>query len=211
MGGTGYLLVGPLPEDGQGEDGGNGWGQATGHKLDVDVELAAVGRLQDGDPHNAHHHQDDGHDPVSNAALREGRWRRRWARGAQPPSGLYLPTRSSSFSEACGRCFFQMSMVKRVELLLKMEVSEDIRAAIITAIMSPRKPATHRWKRPLTPETPPTHTHTLTLSVSKVFEGGVLTAGHELNDQFGKGDVGASHLCTTHSHTLLWIHTPHRV
>lgn len=36
-----------------------------------------------------------------------------------------------------------MSMVKSVELLLKMEVSEDIRAAIITAIMSPRKPAEH--------------------------------------------------------------------
>lgn len=55
-----------------------------------------------------------------------------------------------------------MSMVKRVELLLKMEVSEDIRAAIITAIMSPRKPVTHRRKRPLTTE----KTH---LSVS--FEG----------------------------------------
>jgi len=36
-----------------------------------------------------------------------------------------------------------MSMVKSVELLLKMEVSEDIRAAIITAIMSPLKPETH--------------------------------------------------------------------
>lgn len=66
--------------------------------------------------------------------------------------GVYLPTRSSSFSEACGRCFFQMSMVKRVELLLKMEVSEDIRAAIITAIMSPRKPVRHKRKRPLTTE-----------------------------------------------------------
>lgn len=53
---------------------------------------------------------------------------------------VYLPTNSSSLSEACGRCFFQMSMVKMVELLLKMEVSEDIRAAIITAIISPLKP-----------------------------------------------------------------------
>lgn len=34
-----------------------------------------------------------------------------------------------------------MSMVKSVELLLKMDVSEDIRAAIITAIISPRRPA----------------------------------------------------------------------
>lgn len=36
-----------------------------------------------------------------------------------------------------------MSMVKSVELLLKMEVSDDIRAAIITAIISPRKPVIH--------------------------------------------------------------------
>ena len=62
----------------------------------------------------------------------------------------YLPTSSSSFSVARGRCFFQMSMVKSVELLLKMEVSDDIRAAIITAIIRPRKPGTH------------THTHTHT-------------------------------------------------
>lgn len=55
----------------------------------------------------------------------------------------YLPTSSSSLSEARGRCFFQMSMVKSVELLLKMEVSDDIRAAIITAIISPRKPVIH--------------------------------------------------------------------
>lgn len=44
-----------------------------------------------------------------------------------------------------------------------------------------------------------------------IFEGRVLTAWHELNDQFGKGDVGAPHLCTAHSHTLLWVHTAHRV
>lgn len=56
----------------------------------------------------------------------------------------YLPTSSSSFSEALGRCFFQMSMVKSVELLLKMEVSDDMSAAIITAIMSPRRPEIQR-------------------------------------------------------------------
>lgn len=54
-----------------------------------------------------------------------------------------LPTSSSSFSLAPRRYFFQMSMVKRVLLLLKMEVSEDIRAAIITAIIKPRSPKTH--------------------------------------------------------------------
>lgn len=57
----------------------------------------------------------------------------------------YLPTSRSSLSEALGRCFFQMSMVKSVELLLKMEVNDDMSAAIITAIMSPRRPAIQRW------------------------------------------------------------------
>lgn len=36
-----------------------------------------------------------------------------------------------------------MSMVNKVLLLLKMEVREDIRAAIITAIIKPRSPETH--------------------------------------------------------------------
>lgn len=56
---------------------------------------------------------------------------------APPP---YRPTSSSSRSLARGRSHFQMSMVKSVLLLLKMEVSEDMRAAIITAIISPRRP-----------------------------------------------------------------------
>lgn len=98
-----------------------------------------------------------------------------------------------------------MSMVKSVELLLKMEVSEDIRAAIMTAIMSPRKPGMHGRKHPLTTVL------TFIVSVLKIFEGHVLTAWHELDDQFGEGDVGASYLGATHTHTLLWIHTPHRV
>lgn len=37
---------------------------------------------------------------------------------------------------------FHMSMVKMVLELLKMEVREDMRAAIITAIISPRSPGT---------------------------------------------------------------------
>lgn len=98
-----------------------------------------------------------------------------------------------------------MSMVKSVELLLKMEVREDIRAAIMTAIMSPRKPVRHGRKHPLTT------VFTFKVSLLKIFESRVLTAWHELDDQFGEGDVGASHLGATNAHTLLWIHTPHRV
>ena len=61
-----YLLIGPLPEDSESEDSCDGWGKAAGHRLDIDVQLAAVGGLQDGDPHHTHHHQDHSHNPGSN-------------------------------------------------------------------------------------------------------------------------------------------------
>lgn len=38
-----------------------------------------------------------------------------------------------------------MSMVKSVLLLLKMEVSDDMSAAIITATISPRRPVGQSW------------------------------------------------------------------
>lgn len=53
----------------------------------------------------------------------------------------HRPTSSSSRSPARGRSRLQMSMVKSVLLLLKMEVSDDMSAAIITAIIRPRRPA----------------------------------------------------------------------
>lgn len=52
----------------------------------------------------------------------------------------YRPTSNSSRSPARGRNCLQMSMVKSVLLLLKMEVNDDMSAAIITAIISPRRP-----------------------------------------------------------------------
>lgn len=55
----------------------------------------------------------------------------------QPP---YRPTSNSSRSPARGLSRLQMSMVKSVLLLLKMDVSDDMSAAIITAIISPRRP-----------------------------------------------------------------------
>lgn len=48
----------------------------------------------------------------------------------------------SSHSVARDLKVFHMSMVKMVLELLKMEVKEDMRAAIITAIISPRSPET---------------------------------------------------------------------
>ncbi len=58
-----YLLVGPLPEDSQGEDSSDGRSEVARHWLDVDIQLAAIGRLQDGNPHHTHHHQDHSDNP----------------------------------------------------------------------------------------------------------------------------------------------------
>lgn len=57
-----------------------------------------------------------------------------------PDVVTYLPTIMSSHSEARDLKLFHRSMVKMVLALLKMEVSEDMRAAIITAIIKPRSP-----------------------------------------------------------------------
>lgn len=59
---------------------------------------------------------------------------------------LYLPTTMSSLSDACRLMRSQMSIVKRVLLLLNIEVREDMRAAIITAIIRPRIPAGKKKK-----------------------------------------------------------------
>lgn len=56
-------------------------------------------------------------------------------------ASVYLPTMMSSRSVACGLMRVQMSIVKRVLLLLKMEAKEDMRAANITASIRPRNPA----------------------------------------------------------------------
>lgn len=53
----------------------------------------------------------------------------------------------SSRSAACGRMRVQMSMVNRVLLLLKMEAKEDMRAANMTASISPRNPAQRERRR----------------------------------------------------------------
>lgn len=52
----------------------------------------------------------------------------------------HLPTIISSHSEERDLKIFQTSMVKSVLALLKMEVREDMRAAIITAIINPLRP-----------------------------------------------------------------------
>lgn len=53
---------------------------------------------------------------------------------------LHLPTTISSLSEACGLAFFHRSIVNSVELELNIDVSELMRAARTTDIISPRAP-----------------------------------------------------------------------
>ena len=59
------------------------------------------------------------------------------------PTSADLPIIMSSISEAPFRTRLQMSMVNTVELELKMEVREDMRADSITASMMPLAPG-HR-------------------------------------------------------------------
>lgn len=40
-----YLLIGPLPEDSQSEDSSDGRSEVARHRLDVDIQLATIGRL----------------------------------------------------------------------------------------------------------------------------------------------------------------------
>ena len=63
-------------------------------------------------------------------------------------AGTNLPTIMISNSEACFLILVQMSIANMVLLLLKMEVREDMSAAIITASIIPRAPInTQRgWK-----------------------------------------------------------------
>ena len=52
----------------------------------------------------------------------------------------HLPTNNISRSVAVFLIFFQMSIVNKVLELLKMEVSEDMRAARSTASITPLEP-----------------------------------------------------------------------
>lgn len=67
-----YLLVSSRPEDGQDEDSGDRRSQVAGDSLDVDVELAPAGALQDGDPDHAEGHQHHRDHPASGSNAVQG-------------------------------------------------------------------------------------------------------------------------------------------
>lgn len=53
-----HLLIDTFAEDSEDEDGCDWWSEVTGDGLDVVEELAALGRLHDGDPRYAHPDED---------------------------------------------------------------------------------------------------------------------------------------------------------
>lgn len=77
-----HRLSDTFAEDGEDEDGRDGRGEVTGDRLDVVEELAALGRLHDGDPRDAHPDEDDD----ENSAARQG-WR------FKPPHQAYAAKR----------------------------------------------------------------------------------------------------------------------
>lgn len=134
-----HRFVDPLHKHGQEEDRGDGRGQVAGHRLDVVEELATLSRLDHRDPADAHGHDAQDPDPGQGRGGDNGTDQRGLhGTGTLSP---HLPTTMSSLSAAWGLRRVQMFMVNRVLLLLKMEAREDMRAASITASISPRKPA----------------------------------------------------------------------
>lgn len=117
-----------------------------------------------------------------------------------------------------------MSMVKSVLLLLKIEASEDMSAASMTASMSPRRPA-GRWE--LQSRATRVSWEGVGLARGDSSQGQspqcacaceqgktqvlALTIGHELHDEPRVGNVGAAHLSAAHALTHLRHHTRHLV
>lgn len=90
----------------------------------------------------------------------------------------------SSHSEASDLKLFHKSMVKMVLELLKMEVSDDMRAAIITAIIRPRRPGNIDAQICMKDIEPP-----VVISSGKAD----LTRRQQLHHQFGISNVRATH------------------
>lgn len=59
-----HRLSDPLAEDGQQEEGRDGWGEVAGDRLDVVKKLPTVGALDDGDPEDADDYEEDYEQPV---------------------------------------------------------------------------------------------------------------------------------------------------
>lgn len=96
-------LVDAFAEDGEHEDGGDGRREIAGDGLDVVEELAALGRLHDGDPGDAHSDQEQ--DEHSAPKQETGTWST-WGTcefSHDQTLASYLPAIMSSLSLALRR------------------------------------------------------------------------------------------------------------
>lgn len=121
----------------------------------------------------------------------------------RPHALTHLPTTISSHSVDWDRKVFHTSMVKMVLALLKMEVREDMRAAIITAIIKPRSPGRKGggggvwW---------------LKRNVAFVdVQGDGLTWWQQLHDHLSVGDVCAAYWVSTDLFAHLRVCTRHLI
>ena len=137
-----HMLVYSLPGDTEHKHRADRGRQERRDSLDVVEQLRYV--LDDGNPgytqrHDHHNKHPAGGEtrPVWNPSIS---WILRLYIKANELV-RYLPTIMSSISLAFFLNCLQISMVKIVELLLKMDVSDDIKADIITASMRPRAPS----------------------------------------------------------------------
>lgn len=120
----------------------------------------------------------------------------------------YFPTMRSSLSVAWSRNRFQRSIVKRVAELLKMEVRELIRAAIITAIIKPRMPAKQssvwiflRWGLE----------HSLQRQPPPPINVKLFTCGRQIQDKLRVGYVGTTSRVFTYFHAYFRINACHSI
>lgn len=93
------LLVSAGPEDGQDEHGGDRRSQGAGDSLDVDVELATAGALQDGEPDHAEDHQQHRHHPARDSG--DTRATTGHPNGISPPG---CPAAEGGAEELAGGC-----------------------------------------------------------------------------------------------------------
>lgn len=201
-----YLLIGPLPEDGQSENSSDGWSEVARHRLDVNVQLPAVGWLEDGDPDHAHHHQNHGHNPGAKANCVSASL----FFMNQPPAHSHMSATPANQQ--------QLSLRGSWPVLLP-DVHGKERGAAVEDGRQRRHQSGHHHSYHKSPQAcknayADTQMQVKTpekCCVAAWEKKHILTAWHEFNDQFGESNVGASNLSSTHSHTLLWIHTAYRV
>ncbi len=119
----------------------------------------------------------------------------------------HLLTRSSSVSLARGLSFGQRSIANSVEELLKMDVSDEMTAASMHAIIRPRRPAgrqteTQRCKQKRNTESK-CWTQAVVVTSDKLLHcvGGCFTCRQQFLDEFWVRDVGAADRVLAHGAT----------